>query len=392
MKLTKKSVPALTLPAGKSEVIYFDDDVPGLGVRLRAGGARRWIFQYRVGARHRRITLGSVSAISLTQARASASELHARVKLGGDPAGAKAEERARAAETMGAILESYLARQRTRLRPRSLVEVERHLMKHCGALHGLRLDKIDRRAVAARITAIANKSGAIAANRTRASLAAFFAWAIREGLVEHNPVVGTNRQQERSRDRVLSLDEIRTIWNALGDDDYGAAVKLLILTGQRATEIGSLTWGEIVDDEIILAPDRTKNRRPHRVALTPAARAILDARPRGEAWDYVFARRQGRPLKAWSSFKKALDKRSLLAPWCHHDLRRSAVTHMAELGASPHVIEAVINHASGHKAGVSGVYNRSKLEPQKRAALTLWSEHLLAHIEGRPATIVPLRA
>jgi hypothetical protein len=269
MKLTQKSVSALTLPAGKSEAIYFDTLVPGLGLRLRVGGAGRWIFQYRVGARHRRITLGSVSAISLAQARASAGKLHAGVKLGGDPAGAKAEERARAAETMGAILEPYLARQRARLRPRSLVEVERHLMKHSKPLHGLRLDKIDRRAVAARITAIANKSGAIAANRARASLAAFFVWAIKEGLVDQNPVAGTNRQAERSRDRVLSLDEIRTIWNALGDDDYGIAVKLLMLTGQRASEIGSASPARN-------APPRWRSGSRIQSARRPSAQSMVE--------------------------------------------------------------------------------------------------------------------
>jgi integrase len=396
MKLTQKSVSALTLPPGKSEAIYFDDAVPGLGLRLRAGGAGRWIFQYRVGVRHRRITLGSVSAIPLAQARASAGKLHAGVKLGGDPAGAKAEERARAAETMGAILEPYLARQRARLRLRSLVEVERHLMKHCKPLHGLRLDKIDRRAVAARITAIASKSGAIAANRTRSSLAAFFVWAAREGLTDHNPVAGTNRQAERSRDRVLSLDEIKTIWSALGDDDYGTAVKLLILTGQRASEIGSLTWGEVVGDEIVLPPSRTKNKRRHIVPLVPAAQALLAMRPRGGDQDHVFSRRGGRPLKAWSSFKEALDKRLrasgvTLKGWCHHDLRRSTITHMVEIGVMPHVAEAIANHQSGQTA-IARVYNRSTLEPQKRAALTLWSQRLLAHIEGRSATIVSLRA
>jgi integrase len=228
----------------------------------------------------------------------------------------------------------------------------------------------------------------VQANRVRSSLAAFFAWAIREGLADSNPVAGTNRQAERSRDRVLSLDEIKTIWSALGDDDYGAAVKLLILTGQRATEVGSLTWSEVIGDEIVLAAARTKNKRRHVVPLSPAAKAILNARARGADREHVFARRHGQPLKAWSSFKEALDRRLDLAPWTHHDLRRSAVTHMAELGIAPSVIEAVINHASGHKAGVAGIYNRSTLEPQKRQALTTWAEHVLAAVEGRDSKIV----
>src|SRR5262245_15806428 len=220
MKLTQKTVAALRLPPGKAEAIYFDEDLP-LGVRLRAGGAARWVYQYKLGAKHRRITLGSLAALSAAEARKVAGELHARVRLGQDPAGQKAEGRARAAETMGAVLQTYLAYQQRRLRPRSYVEVERHLLKHCRQLHSLQLAKIDRRAIAARISAIATCNGAVAANRTRASLAAFFVWCLSEGLVDSNPTIGTNRQPEQSRDRVLSPDEIKTIWNALDDDHYG---------------------------------------------------------------------------------------------------------------------------------------------------------------------------
>ena len=159
--------------------------------------------QYAIAGRTRRMVLGSLAMLDPSKARETAKDLLAKVRLGGDPAGEKIEGRARAAETMGAVLESYLTHQRQHLRPRSYVEVERHLRKHCRQLHGLQLAKIDRRAVAARIAAIAAKSGAVAANRTRASLQAFFAWCLREGLAESNPVVGTGRQPERSRERTL---------------------------------------------------------------------------------------------------------------------------------------------------------------------------------------------
>jgi Arm DNA-binding domain len=102
MKLTQKMVAAVTLPKGRSELIVFDDDIPGLGVRLRTGGPPRWIFQFRVGAKQRRISLGPVSAISVARARELAGELHAKVRLGHDPAATKAEEQVRAVETMGA--------------------------------------------------------------------------------------------------------------------------------------------------------------------------------------------------------------------------------------------------------------------------------------------------
>jgi integrase len=397
MKLTHKTAVALALPRGKSEAITFDDDVPGFGLRLRIGGGARWIFQYRIGAKNRRMTLGSVSAVSAPRAREIASELHAKVRLGQDPAGGKAEERVRASETLGATLEAYLAYQRTRLRPRSLVEVERHLRKHCRPLHGLRLDKIDRRAVAARITALAASSGAVASNRTAAALGAFFSWAIREGLASSNPAAGLNRQPERSRARVLNDNELKAIWAATADaSDYSAVVRLLMLTGQRAAEIAGLRWSEIAGDQVVLPPERVKNNRQHIVPITDAMRAILDGRPRRPGRDLIFGRRWDAPLRGWGVLKAALDQRigAAATPWVHHDLRRSCATRLAELDVAPHVIEALLNHVSGHKAGVAGIYNRSTLEPQKRHALTAWHERLLAIVEDRPASdkVVSLRA
>jgi integrase len=387
MKFAQKTLATIELPAGKREVILFDDDLPGFGLRIRAGGARTWVYQFKIGNQHRRLTLGSATALPLVQARRTASELHAMVRLGRDPAGEKAEGRARAAETIGAVLKAYLPYQRAHLKPRSYVEVERHLLKHCRPLHGLQLTGVDRRAVAAQIATLTTKTGPVTANRVRASLSAFFAWAIREGLAETNPVIGTSRSPEKSRDRVLSPAELKAIWDATTDDsDYSAVVRLLMLTGQRASEIAGLRWSEIVDETIVLPGERTKNGRQHRVPITKPVRAILAARPRRPDRDLLFGRRQDRPLTGWTVCKAALDQRlgEAVTHWTHHDLRRSMATYMAEkLNVAPHVIEAVLNHVSGHKHGVHGVYNIAEYESQKRRALAKWADHLLAIIEGR---------
>ena len=390
---TQKAVDGLTLPPGKSEVILFDDDLPGLGLRLRTGGSRVWVYQYKIGSRNRRMTLGVARVLSLVQARRMASELYAKVRLGRDPAGEKIESRVHAAETFGVVVQAFLKRQRDRLRPLSFDRVERHLLKHCLPLHPLQLDKIERRTIAARLTAVEANNGPIAANRVQSSLSAFFMWCMRQGLTEKNPVVGTERRPERSRDRVLNAGELKAIWDATaGDEDYNAIARLLVLTAQRITEIGSLRWSEIEGDRITFPPGRTKNKRTHVVPLVPVARAILDARPRRD--DFVFGRSRGRPFAGWSTGKAALDARlPKLAPWVHHDLRRSVATHMADMGIAPHIIEAILNHVSGHKRGVAGVYNRADYEIQKRHALNAWADCLLTIVEGRaPAsTVVSLR-
>jgi integrase len=398
MRLTDKTIAGLALPAGKDENIFYDDDLPGFGFRLRAGGSARWVYTYKIGSRHRRITLGTPAVLSAARARATAAELHAKVRLGTDPAGEKIEGRARAAETMEAALRSYLAQKRGEVRPGSYTGIERHLVKHCRRLHGLQLAKIDRRAVAATLSTIASKSGPIEANRVRASLSAFYAWCLREGLTDTNPVIGTGRRPEKSRERLLSDAELKAIWSATaGTDDYSAIIRLLALTGARANEIAALSWSEASDDKIVLPAARTKNARRHIIPLTAPSRAILDARPRRADRDFVFGRREGRPFTGWSVCKDLLDARiaaatgAPIAPWTPHDLRRTAATRMAELGVQPHVVEAVLNHVSGHKAGVAGIYNQATYEPEKLQALTLWNEHLLALVEGRKSKIVPLR-
>ena len=390
MRFTQKAITDLDLPTGKNETIVFDDDLPGFGLRIRAGGKRTWIYQYKIGNQNRRITLGAATALSLASARATAIKIHAQVRLGRDPSVEKAEARVRASETVAAALQSYLTYQRTRLRPRSYVEVERHLIKHGRPLHSLQLDKVDRRAIAAEISAAAVKSGAVTANRIRASLSAFFAWCIGEGLLDLNPVIGTNRQEEKSRTRVLTDDELKSIWNALGSDDYSTVVKLLMLTGQRADEIAALRWSEIVGDQIALPESPAKNRRQHIIPMSSAVRAILDGRAHND--EFVFGRRHGRPFRGWGVCKAALDQRAKLKHWVHHDLRRTMATRLAESGTAPHIIEAVLNHVSGHKAGVAGIYNRASYEDQKRIALEKWASHVEEAVSGkRPSTVVKLR-
>ena len=173
--------------------MVFDDAMPGLALRIRAGGSRAWIYQYKVSRRNRRVTIGNAGVISLAKARKTAADLHAQVRLGADPAGKKAEDRVRAGDTMAAALAAYLPYQQARLKPLSLLQIKRHLLKHCKPLHLLQLTKIDRRTVSARMTAIAAKSGPVESNRVRSSLAAFFAWCVREGWVDANPAAGGSR-------------------------------------------------------------------------------------------------------------------------------------------------------------------------------------------------------
>jgi integrase len=394
MKLDDKGIAKLELPAGKSELIVFDDKLPGFGLRLRAGGKRTWIVQYRVGSKQRRKTLGSVEATPQGKAREAAKRDLAAVQLGDDPQAQKAAHRARVSETLDSIGVRFLGRQGGRLKARSYEQVASHLKDHWAPLKGLSVHEITRRTVSARLGEIAAQRGPYSANRARATLSSLFTWAMKEGLVDANPVVGTNRQtDEKARDRVLSDAELIAILSACRDDDYGRIARLLILTGQRRDEVGAMTRAEVdlKARRWSIPSERTKNGRPHEVPLSGSAADILSAaieREGRETRTFVFGEAANSSFSGWSRAKLSLDERIKQAtgkeplPWRLHDLRRTVATRMAELGVLPHVVEAVLNHISGRKAGVAGVYNRALYAAEKRQALDLWAAHIKALLEA----------
>jgi len=374
-KITKVAVERL-----RPGEVLWDTALVGFGCRLQLRHVH-YLLRYRLDGKQRFISIGKHGMWTPDTARKEAQRRLGLLRAGIDPA----SERANRAETFGTEVTRYLESKRSSLKIRSMDEIHRYLVVYAKPLHPLPLTKIDRRTIALRLSEIEQASGGVSRNRFRSNLSAFFSWAIREGLTDINPVAGTGKASEgNGRDRVLSEVELTQLLTALGDDDFSDVIRLLLLTGQRRSEIGGLRWSEIDWERnlIVLQPDRTKNKRLHELPLSTQAIAILNRRrllqhPRyggdraNDGW--VFGGR----FTTWSTSKEWLDRRLPgIKPWTLHDLRRSAATHLGELGTLPHVIEQILNHQSGHRAGVAGIYQRSKYQDQVRAALQTWGDYV----------------
>jgi integrase len=351
--------------------MVWDTTTVGFGARKQLRHVH-YLLRYRLNGRQRFHSIGRHgSPWSPDTARTEAKRLLGLVASKVDPA----NEQVRPTDTFGAELTPYIDRKRAVLRPRSMIEIERYLTVQCKSLHGLGLNEINRRTIAVTLAEIEQQSGPVARNRARTSLSAFFAYAIREGLIDGvNPTSGTGKAAEGpSRDRVLTSAELGQVLSALGHDPFDEIVRVLILTGQRRNEIGGLLWNEIDFERglIVFSADRVKNGRNHELPISTQVRAVLERQPRTSEWVW------GCRWTSWSEPKAKLDKRlNGIGEWRLHDLRRTTATMMAELGILPHIIEAILNHVSGHKSGVAGIYNRARYTEEMGLALQRWADTL----------------
>jgi integrase len=192
------------------------------------------------------------------------------------------------------------------------------------------------------------------------------------------------------RERVVSDDEINRIWAGTeGPGAFNGIVRALLLTGQRREEVAGMTWDEIAPDLSVwtIPASRAKNGVAHVVPLSPHAQTVLRAASRVKreadgSRDLVFSGEPG-VFSGWSKSKARLDSRSGVNGWTLHDLRRTTATGLQKLGVRLEVTESVLNHVSGSRAGIVGVYQRHEWAEEKRAALNAWGEHVAAIVEGR---------
>jgi integrase len=272
---------------------------------------------------------------------------------------------------------------------------------------GKRLREITKPMVHAMLDAIADRGSPIAANRVLAQLKVMCKWAVGRGIISASPCEGVaapSSERGRARERVLSDDELRIVWRAADSIGwpFGPIVKLLLLTGARRDEVAQMEWRELDLERALwtLPASRSKNRREHTIPLSDMAIEVLRSLPRIERSGFVFTTNARTPVSGFSKAKPALDRAMAelagappIPGWVLHDLRRTVATNLQRLGVRLEVTEAVLNHISGSRAGIVGVYQKHDYATEKRQSLEAWAWRVEAIVSGEaPSNVVELKA
>jgi integrase len=373
-----------------------DAKVRGLYYVLQPSGAASWALRYRSNGKPVKLTLGSYPALGLADARRAAQKALGDVAGGSDPAAEKraardAQKAAQHADEMlfANVAESYLQRHvRANLKSVWAHEVERHVrVELVPVLGAKRIDEVTRANVADLLDDIKARGAPVAANRVHGTLRGIYLWAIERGIVSVSPVSRKPPTTEMSRERTLTDVEIKRVWKALDKigGPFAAAAKLMLLTGQRRTECAEIEWREfdLEQKTWTLPGDRAKNGKVHEIPLSDAVCDLLRKQSRHERNKHVFTTGGGLPVRGWSKFKEDVDKVCAVDDWTWHDLRRTMATNLQRLGVRLEVTESILNHTSGSRAGVIGIYQRHSWTEEKRQALDAWARHLDEIITGR---------
>ena len=433
--LTAKSVDNAKAPATRREI---PDGSTGLYLIVQPSGTRSWAYRYRYRGQPRKLTLGTFPLVPLVDkrdeqgrvivkgARTLAAQAREAKETGRDPAGDKAAsaedgpDRDLFPVALAQFIERYAKPKNRRWQDtarllglrvdpetQELLTVAKGIAAKWGSR---RVQEITKRDILDLLDGIVDRGAGFTANRTLAALRRFFGWLIERDVIKTaSPCAGVKAPAtETQRDRVLTDDEIRWFWQASAAEAYpfGSIAQLLLLTGQRKSEVADAVDSELDLDKALwtIPGERTKNGDTHTVHLARSVLAIIKGLSRIKSErGYLFTTTGLSPVSGFSKGKIDLDSAMLAAarkeagedvkiePWRFHDLRRTVASGMAKIGIDLPVIEKVLNHKSGSFGGIVGVYQRHGYDAEKQRALDAWARHVDSIISGKSQKVVRLR-
>ncbi|MER9733052.1 tyrosine-type recombinase/integrase [Mesorhizobium sp. M0217] len=425
-------------PSRRREIA--DGILTGLYFVIQPTGRKSWAVRYRASGIPKKVTLGNslfgddadAAGEELTRIRREAAHILDRVRRGEDPGAekqaAKREVKDEDRDKFQTVVERYLKEyaskrrgetEKARLLGMRLQDGEwiTNPERAVGLWGDKRIQDITRRDIREHLEKLA-ATAPIGANRTFAELRKFFNWTVGKDILTASPMTDLQAPSEEnnSRNRILtrrkevpgsSDNELRWLWQACkaydgaaGRGPFGLFLQLLVMTGQRRSEVAEMTWGEIDMEaaEWTIPAARSKNGEPHVVPLSKQALAILRAVPRIKSKaGYVFTTGGESPISGFSRMKLRVDKlmaksagETKIADWTLHDIRRTVAAGMQRLGVRMEVTEKVLNHKSGSFRGIAAIYQVDDYADEKRAALDVWGRFVSELVEGKAAqNVVP---
>jgi integrase len=387
-KLTPGFVKTATAIDGKDRTIFWDQALSGFGLMVTAAGSRSYVVQYRSGRSSRRLTIDGV--LSLDEARKQAKMTLGSVAKGGDPLAERRAELAAGADTLQSITEEYLARESKRLR--SHAQRRSVLVRLVFPKLGARpIADIKRSEIVRLLDHVEDTAGPVQAHVVLAYLRRVFNWHASRSDDFRSPIIkGMARHKANDRERILTDDELRAVWQAAeaSTGPWGAFIRFLLLTATRRNETARMVWTEVVGTDWTIPAGRYKTNTDVTLPLSQAARGVLAAIPRFQNCPYVFTNDGRSPISGFSKSKKAFDQVCGVKGWTLHDLRRTARSLMSRVGIDPDHAERCL----GHKIkGVRGTYDRHAYQAEMLRAFEALAQQI-DRIVNPAANVVQLGA
>lgn len=356
---------------------FGDSACKGLSLKLTKKGVRSFSYTFRLGSRTGRVTLGCYPDVALAEARSQVEDLRKHVSSGIDPRNIKAQKKANQERTVTEMVTLFVERY-AKPKNKSWRQAESNLRLYLVAEYGSHpVTQVRRRDIHAILDELIKTNRGHTANRALAHMKKFFSWLVERDYLENSPADHIKKPySEKPRDRVLSDEEIKAIWNASEHltKPYRAWLKLSLLCGQREMETASMRWSKIEGDLWYLSSNDTKNKRENVLPLSRQARNLVEALEITEN-DFLFTsgRIGDKPINGFSKAKKQIDKLSGVTDWRFHDLRASVATNLGKLGCDRFTIKLILNHKD---TGITAVYDRYSYLEQKQHALQKWADKL----------------
>lgn len=394
IKLDKDSIPNLPLPeGGRPNAVYFDTEQKGFGIRVSKGGKRSFFVNYyNAAGKERRVTIGEwgkAPKLTAKAARSQAEKIRANAK-DADPLAKKAISRT--TPTVDELVNEYMAKWAEGNLKSFNQNTKPLLTKYIIGRWQVKADKLTGRDVVLLLDEIRGRGKMVQANRVLGVLRRVYNWGIEQYIVDANPTARIKATKETSRDRVLSLSEIKTVWEVLGKkhqhvlESTNVALRLILITGQRPGEVAAMRWTDIEDGWWTITD--TKNGSTHRAPLSPLALSLIEPMRGNKQGEYVFPTPRGKGhIEA-----HALSRASRRIDWgiehfTPHDLRRTMATNLGRIGFNRLVQDKILNHKDN---SVGGIYDRYTYDDEKMDAVCRWADEIQRIVEGETTKVVSI--